>query len=370
MKPKIYAYSPFIKFLGGGEKYFANILEAIQEIMDVILICHEEEVQFLSQIPKLYNVNLSKVSLIKAKITSEADIQNIVSPDSIFFQVSNGAPLMVNCKKRILHHQIIYSKTDVLELAKNFPQLSNDTVFAEIKNRFLSQDYIFFSSNFIKQFMNDYWSLPQDKCFVIYPFVSDNFFKYPNDKKQLKIISVGRFEPIKKQKSQIELFIKMFPHLPDDYRLVLIGSNKTPLSLQLEKMVLGYPIEIKYALSESELLNEYSNASLYWSTTGMGVNDLYQTHNVESFGLAMAESMASGCVPVAINAGGVSEIIENGYNGFLPTNMENFESSSKKLLTSPQLLQTMSQNAHNSIKFFSRNIFKKKIEGLFMSLNV
>lgn len=366
MKPKIYAYSPFIKFLGGGEKYFANILKIIQEIMSVTLICHEEDIKYLKQLQKLFNVDLSKISVVPAKLKSEADIQQIIPPDSVFWQVSNGVPLFVNCKKRILHHQIIFPELNALEVAERFPEHDKKTINLEIKNRFLAQDNIFFPSNFIKQFMTDHWLLRPERCSKIYPFVSDIFFKQPEfNKKQVKIVSVGRFEPIKKQKAQIELFIKIQPSLPNNCRLVLIGSNKTPLSAQLEKMACNYPIEIKYALSEKELLKEYSSASIYWSTTGLGEQDVYEKHNVESFGLAIAEAMAAGCVPVAIKAGGVSEIINSGQNGFLVSNIEELGLASKNLLTSPHQLQNMSEKAHKSVKFFSEEMFRQKIEKLF-----
>ena len=332
--------------------------------MNVKLICHDEDVPFFTRLCKLFNVNLSKISVIEAKLRIEKDIQRIVPFDSIFFQISNGVPLLINCKKRILHHQIILSKLDESKAAKRYPEYNKDTLNVEIRRRFLAQTNVFFSSNFIKSFMVKHWSLNNKRCSVIYPFISDTFFTHPTQR-QLKIISVGRFEQIKKQSAQIELFIKLQPHLPNSCKLVLIGSNKTPLSDELEKMAFSYPIEIKYGLSEKELLREYSDASIYWSTTGLEVKDIYKDHNVESFGLAMAEAMATGCVPVAINAGGVSEIVNTGKNGVLVSNIQEMGMATKKLLASPNLLKHMSEQAHKSVNNFSKNIFEHQIQELF-----
>ena len=63
----------------------------------------------------------------------------------------------------------------------------------------------------------------------------------------------------------------------------------------------------------------------------------------ESFGLVALESMSAEVPVVTSNAGGLPEVVEHGYTGFLhdPSDVDGYVESSLKLLTNETLRRTM-----------------------------
>jgi glycosyltransferase involved in cell wall biosynthesis len=366
MKPELYTYSPYLRFAGGGEKYFLGILAVLQEAMNVVLICDESELSIIKNLSLLFEMDLSKISIAATKIKSETDVQNIVPANAIFFSVTNGRPLKIHCRKSILHHQVIFKKLNETTMAERYPGHDKTLMNAEIQNRFFSQDKVFFPSNFIRDFMIDHWAIEETACSVIHPFVDDMFFE-PTPPKEQTIISVGRFEPIKKQQVQIDLFDRIRPWLPKTARLTLIGSSRTSLSEKFEKIVDPSLVRIRYGLTLKEMHREYAKASIIWSTTGLAIDDRYAELGQESFGLAIAEAMASKCVPVAVNAGGITEIIESGRNGYLISDIQDFGYATVQLLGDISKTKKMATESHIRASNFSRQRFREKIEELFLA---
>jgi glycosyltransferase involved in cell wall biosynthesis len=94
---------------------------------------------------------------------------------------------------------------------------------------------------------------------------------------------------------------------------------------------------------------------------------------IENTPYTILESMACGVPVIASNVGGVSEIIENGYNGMLvePNSSEAITNSITKLLEDPSLQHTMGQRAIETIKTkFSWSVnLKKYIEAYSKAIN-
>ena len=366
MKPTLYTYSPYLRFAGGGEKYYLGILATLQEDMNVVLICDESELSIIKNLSLQFEMNLSNISIVAAKIKSEGDIQNLVPHNAVFFSVTNGRPLKINCHKTILHHQVIYKRLNEKTTAERYPGHDTTSMNAEIRSRFLSQDKVFFPSNYIRDFMIKQWDIDLAACSVVHPFVDDIFFEPMPSKEQI-IISVGRFEPIKQQQVQIELFDRIRPWLPKTAKLTLIGPNRTTLSEHFEKTVDPSSVQIRYGLTLNEMHREYAKASLIWSTTGIGITDRHAELGQESFGLATAEAMASQCIPVAVDAGGLTEIIESGKNGFLVSDLEEMGFATVKLLGDNTTMKKMATEALYKARKFSRQSFREKIRNLFLS---
>lgn len=70
----------------------------------------------------------------------------------------------------------------------------------------------------------------------------------------------------------------------------------------------------------------------------------------EAFGLVNIESLAMGTPVVAANVGGISEIIQDGVNGFLflPDQAEALAQKIEQIVTNPELLEKMQKNARAS----------------------
>ena len=105
----------------------------------------------------------------------------------------------------------------------------------------------------------------------------------------------------------------------------------------------------------------------FWSTTGFGIADRYAEVGQESFGLATAEAMASQCIPVAGNAGGLTEIIESGRNGYLVSDLQEMGYATVQLLGDISTRKKMAIEALYRAKNFSGQSFREKIRELFLS---
>ena len=78
---------------------------------------------------------------------------------------------------------------------------------------------------------------------------------------------------------------------------------------------------------------------------------LVPTYGSEGTSLSLLESMACGCVPIASNVGGMTNIVIDGFNGFLVNpNAKDFIDKIEYLINNPAIISKIRVNARNSIK--------------------
>jgi glycosyltransferase involved in cell wall biosynthesis len=105
------------------------------------------------------------------------------------------------------------------------------------------------------------------------------------------------------------------------------------------------------------------SASIFWHAAGYGQED--EPGLAEHFGIATAEAMMAGCVPVVIRKGAQPEIVEHGISGFLWENEEELVAYTHQLMNSPELLQRMSRAARErALRLFSRERFVENFANL------
>lgn len=73
--------------------------------------------------------------------------------------------------------------------------------------------------------------------------------------------------------------------------------------------------------------------------------------------------MASGCIPIVINKGGQTEIIENGKNGFLFETWDELKDITLKVCKGSIDIEVLRQHSiHSSRKFSSLNFEKELLQ--------
>jgi glycosyltransferase involved in cell wall biosynthesis len=85
---------------------------------------------------------------------------------------------------------------------------------------------------------------------------------------------------------------------------------------------------------------------------------------VEHFGISTVEAMAAGCVPVVINRGGQTEIIEHGTTGFLWDTLAELKEYTATLVNDEALRARMAEAARTSAQRFSREAFAENFRRL------
>jgi glycosyltransferase involved in cell wall biosynthesis len=152
---------------------------------------------------------------------------------------------------------------------------------------------------------NSYYSLkeierntpiPPERVTVVHHGVPDPFGSLPAEPKERIALNVGAVdEGTLVQKGQLP-FAEASRELPD-VRFVLAGKWLDEAVAELRTRG-GANLELTGWLSDEELLDAYRQAAVY-----------VQASRHEGFGLAVAEAMLAGCVPVVMNVTAMPEVV-------------------------------------------------------------
>jgi glycosyltransferase involved in cell wall biosynthesis len=138
--------------------------------------------------------------------------------------------------------------------------------------------------------------VPPSEVTVIHHGVPDPFGALPEQPKERLALTVGAVDrSTLVQKGQLP-FAQASRELPD-VRFVLAGKWLDEAVEEL-RAVAGINLELTGWLTDEELLDNYRRAAVY-----------VQASRHEGFGLAVAEAMLAGCVPVVLNVTAMPEVV-------------------------------------------------------------
>lgn len=121
------------------------------------------------------------------------------------------------------------------------------------------------------------------------------------------LLQVARMTPQKRQRLVIDGFV-CFHALHPDYRLVLVGGGGMEAEIRSEVERRGLSQIVRVEGNQLEVARYYAMADVFVSTS-----------EIEGFGLAHAEALATGVPLVSTRTAGPDEMIEEGKNGFFIT---------------------------------------------------
>jgi glycosyltransferase involved in cell wall biosynthesis len=139
-------------------------------------------------------------------------------------------------------------------------------------------------------FLND-----QAKVKLIYLGVDSEKF-HPLGSKKDTVITAGEVTDSNLKRKGLETFVKSAAYLPD-IEFVLIGRF-LDTSIDYLRSIATKNVRFAGFLAESELIKQYQQAKVY-----------VQVSAHEAFGVALAEAMASECVPVVTDRGAIPEVV-------------------------------------------------------------
>jgi glycosyltransferase involved in cell wall biosynthesis len=216
------------------------------------------------------------------------------------------------------------------------------------KRLYRSADYVLSNSKLTRNTLKEHLELNSE---VLYPPVETDLFTYSDKKDGDLILSVCRLHPKKKS----ELMIKFFKELNGDYRFILAGAIEKEYEQygkQLKRMAsLDERVSILFNPSDDEIRKLYQKATVFW-----------YIYPREEFGLPVTEAMSCGTPAVALQGGGVNEIVVNNETGFLTCSNEEFLERTKFLLNNPNVCHHMGIAARKYVEDkFSLDTFIKKM---------
>jgi len=118
------------------------------------------------------------------------------------------------------------------------------------------------------------------------------------------LVHVSNFRPVKRVTDVIEIFDRVRKQVPSKLLLMGDGPERSPAEwLAVQK---GIHNDVIFLGKQEQIGEKLAIADV-----------LLLPSQLESFGLAALEAMASEVVPIATRVGGVPEVIEHGKTGFL-----------------------------------------------------
>ncbi|UAY51411.1 N-acetyl-alpha-D-glucosaminyl L-malate synthase BshA [Ferruginibacter albus] len=168
------------------------------------------------------------------------------------------------------------------------------------------------------------------------------------------IVHASNFRKIKRVEDVVKAFLLINKQLPS--KLLLLGDGpERPYVESICRDCTGIE-RIKFLGKQEQMEDIFPIADLFLLTS-----------EYESFGLAALEAMAAEVPVIATNAGGLPEIVINGYNGFMSNvgDIEDMCSNTLKIFKDEETEKLFKQNAYTQAKKFDIHHIVPQYEKLY-----
>jgi glycosyltransferase involved in cell wall biosynthesis len=209
-------------------------------------------------------------------------------------------------------------------------------------------DMVFCNSNYTKEKIVQFWASHGVKePIVVYPAVNLEKFwsESPLSKRKKQVVYVARFIPVKRH----EIMKRLAAELPD-YEFVSVGGLIDAEKAWFERFSQNLPsnYSLKTNLPGQELLNILHDSRIY-----------VHLMEGEHFGIAPVEGLASGCVTIVHNSGGMKEFIPDEFR------WENYGELKEKIVKNIELdhgiWESKRQQLWSKISVLTPEIFQNNV---------
>ena len=349
-------FSPFMMTPGGGERFLLTIASILAEDHEVAVVTPHPYSQLrMADLARELALDLTRCQFVTLAAFAAT------SPPDVMITLSNHItpPIAARGKNCVMICQFPFplDEMDIRRMhAENFGPYRAIIAYSD------------YARSHILAALSAY-QMPVWPVEVIYPPVP-SYAGDPAHKRPI-ILSVGRFFSgghSKRHDLIINAFRDLLAQSDSDWELHIAGSS-IPNPGQIEYLAMlrreaaGLPVVFHINASSEQLALLYKDATLYWHAAGLDVPLTEYPAGAEHFGITILEAMSAGCVPLAFNAGGPREIIEDGVNGMLYVTTGELVKKSL-YLTSPEAIQDCKRMANAAIeraRLFSIAAFKTRI---------
>jgi glycosyltransferase involved in cell wall biosynthesis len=178
---------------------------------------------------------------------------------------------------------------------------------------------------------------------VYYPF---NYLKFYSDPNKLNIaVSIGVFSRFKLHEVTLKI-----ARLVRNVKFVIIGALNDPKYYAYLKRIKPPNVILIPNATEELKIRLLSKAKFY-----------IHSGRTEGLGVANLEGMASGAVPIVVDSGAFREVVTHDV-GFRWKTPEEAAEYIEFLSRHPDIWQRLSNNTRRKVRFFSPEMFEKRIE--------
>ena len=314
------------------------------------------------------DAQLSRRNPLNHYRSSKKFLANLSAGYDLFVAIMHAVPPFSHARKSAL---IVLFPTPTAPYVK--PEGGLDTaLLRKHPGRYLYQNWLWKKrmatyeiktaiSDFSRQWAQKRWGID---CELVYPPVNTAFREVEKEK---IILSVGRFAIegeglTKKQEQMLDTYRHLNGARSLGWEYFCVGGMQVTPEHQayferLSALAAASGAHVKANVDWNELTNLYERASIFWHAAGYGEDPNTRPIFLEHFGISTVEAMAAGCVPVVINKGGQSEIVEHGVSGFLWETLEELRNYTTRLINDDDLRAKMAHAARSRAQMFSREKF-------------
>ena len=350
MKPKVY----FIlsSFRGGGaEKVFRLLAQAFDKnLFEATIVLLSTSDSFFST--KLEGVRVVDLGTVKAS-KSFYKVWELLRREKpkVVFSTGGQVNLLIACVSFFLR--------DIKFIAR--PTNQDNSKFLSLKAKILSPftkymygrfDKVVCQSKEIMEYMRERHHLPSGKlCIIPNPIAESEYIKENHSDQIKRLIVVARLTPQK----GIQRLVDIFSTLPDYYHLTIVGDGilKDEIHRQIRTLNLS---------SRVFLVGMVKNIPQMLSTQDIFVLPSF----IEGFPNVVIESLSVGVPVIAFKVGGISEILTDGFNGYV-VDRDDINDFKCKILLSTKTMWDYAQIKLDVHSRFNLDLVTRKYESLILN---
>jgi len=320
-----------------------ELQEKIKHLDDVIkkktsVSIHTDIKQYIKKIPYSYALR-QKIQQQLTRKLFKADSNSIYWEPNFILQPFDGASIASIHDLSHIKHPNYHT------------QASRQWLDDNLENTIKRADAIVTLSEFSKQEILNYFSVPAEKVKIVSPAVSEAFKVSiePEEIQKIKkkyhlpenyVLSVGTMEPRKNLKKLLHAYNQLPKQLKLAYPLVLVGAKGwdnlsdiiQPMVDKKELILLGY-------IAQQDIPSIYKSASLFIYIS------LY-----EGYGMPVSEAMASGVAVITSENSAMSEVAGNAAELVNPENEQAITSSIQYYLENETARQELADKGKKQIQ--------------------
>jgi L-malate glycosyltransferase len=365
---RIGLYNPFLSALGGGEKYFLTILEEAVRLPGAEVELYVEEAPDPAAWERL-NIQVP-AGAFAAVETDDDGVTARSSELDLLVAFTNDVPPRSHARRSVAMVQFPV-------VARERPAARLRAAAADLVGRrrapaaLRSYDLFLVNSEFTRGWTRR--RLGVDAT-VLAPPVDPPRAAEPahGGERGREILAVGRFFRGEHDKRQ-DVLISAFRQLHAlDWELHLVGgADERPQTrerlAELRELAGDLPVHFHVNAPGGELAERLARAALFWHAAGYGVDPDRAPERLEHFGIATAEAMLSGAVPLVFPGGGQAEVVQDGVTGLYWRSPPELAARTRALIADPAHAATLRAAGQDHARRWGRERFGAAVRELVLA---